>query len=60
MKMFDRDARVFYERLLCEIIGKMTEGFPEHLSMEDKGAFQVGYFHQRQKLYENEDIKDDA
>lgn len=60
MKMLDRDARVFYDKLLCEIIGKMTETFPEHLSMEDKGAFQIGYFHQSQKLLENGDIKDDA
>lgn len=60
LQILDRYSRVYYDKLLCEIIGKMTEDFPEHLSLKDKGRFQVSYFHQRQKLLENEDIKDDA
>lgn len=60
LQMLDRNVRAYYDKLLCEIIGKMTEDFPEHLSLRDKGAFQIGYFHQRQKLYENDDIKHDA
>lgn len=75
MKMLDRDVRAYYDKLLCELIGKITEFFPEHLSLQDKGTFQLGYFHQKQILEkdvpekvdktaqnsnENEDTKDDV
>lgn len=74
MKMLDRNVRAYYEKLLCELIGKITEFFPDHLSLKDMGTFQLGYFHEKkilekdvsekvdktaQNSNKNENIKDD-
>ena len=44
--------KVFYEKLKQEIIDKISsDGFPAHLDLQDQGRFFVGYYHQRQDLF---------
>jgi CRISPR-associated protein Csd1 len=48
----DRGGQVFFEKLKSEILEKISpEGFPSHLDLNDQGRFFVGYYHQRQELY---------
>ena len=44
--------KVFYEKLKQEIIDKISsDGFPAHLDLQDQGRFFVGYYHQRQDIF---------
>ncbi len=36
---------------LMEIIGKLPQSFPKHLSIQDQGRFAIGYYQQREKFY---------
>ena len=62
MKKLERDkgsAKIYYEKLLTEIMGKMGEKFPTRLSLEEQGKFILGYYHQVQKKYEKREEKTD-
>ena len=59
MKKLEREkssAKIYYEKLLTEIMGNMTE-FPRRLSLEEQGKFILGYYHQVQKKYEKREDK---
>ena len=49
-------SKVYYEKLLTEIMGKL-ERFPTRLSLEEQGKFDLGYYHQMQKKYEKKEEK---
>lgn len=36
---------------LIEIIGKLPQSFPKHLSIQDQGRFAIGYYQQREKFF---------
>ncbi len=60
VKKLERDkgsAKVYYEKLLTEIIEKLGDRFPARLSLEDQGKFILGYYHQVQKKYEKKEDK---
>ena len=52
LKKLDGGIRVFYDRQVSELMGKLTEDYPAHLSLQDQGVFQIGYYHQKQKRFE--------
>ena len=55
MKKLEREkgsAKIYYEKLLTEIMGKIEGEFPARLSLEEQGKFILGYYHQVQKKYE--------
>ena len=59
MKKLERDkggAKVYYEKLLTELMGKLDE-YPKRLSLEEQGKFILGYYHQVQKKYEKKEEK---
>ena len=43
---------VFWSKQLGELTEKLGEFFPDHLSLQEQGAFILGYYHQTQKRYE--------
>lgn len=49
-------AKVYYEKLLTQIVGKL-EMYPKRLSLEEQGGFILGYYHQMQKKYEKREEK---
>lgn len=49
-KLENKGRTVNFERLLAEIIGKMTD-FPAHLDLHEQGRFAIGYYHQRQAFF---------
>lgn len=62
MKKLERDkgsAKIYYEKLLTEIMEKVGEFFPTRLSLEEQGKFILGYYHQVQKKYEKREEKED-
>ncbi len=36
---------------LTEIIGKLPQSFPKHLSIQDQGRFAIGYYQQRETFF---------
>ncbi|MCF7528697.1 type I-C CRISPR-associated protein Cas8c/Csd1 [Neisseria lisongii] len=41
---------------LGEIIAKLPETFPHHLSIEEQGRFAIGYYHQKQSYFAKKEI----
>ena len=51
----------YYSDMMADIIGTFEEiRYPAHLSLEDQGIFQIGYYHQRQRMYAKKEEKDDG
>lgn len=46
---------IYFERLLASVMSHIQDGFPTHLSLFEQGAFSVGYYHQRQALFQKKD-----
>lgn len=56
MEREKESAKVYYEKLLTQIVGKL-EMYPKRLSLEEQGRFILGYYHQMQKKYEKREEK---
>ena len=50
LRKIDGGRKVYYEKHIGEILENM-EDFPATLNMPQRGAFQLGYYHQVQELY---------
>lgn len=48
-------AAVNLEKLLGTLCGRMQETYPPHLTLDEQGAFILGYYHQVQKFYEKKE-----
>lgn len=58
LKKIGAGLAVTYEKQLTELIGKIeTEQFPTHLTLQQQGAFQLGYYHQTQARFEKKEEK---
>lgn len=45
------------QKEITEILSKFDESFPARMNMQEKGAFQIGYYHQVQKRYTKKEDK---
>lgn len=45
------------QKELTKIISKMDEEFPSRMTMQEKGIFQIGYYHQTQRRYTKKEEK---
>ena len=52
LKKLGEGSRVYYQRLMTEIIALISGEFPKTQSLQDQGKFMIGYYHQNAKLYE--------
>ena len=43
---------VYLEKQLSAHLNKIHNDYPDHLSLQDQGIFQLGYYHETQKRYE--------
>ena len=50
LRKIDGGLKIYYEKLKQEIMDKL-DSFPTILNMPERGAFQLGYYHQVQNLY---------
>lgn len=53
-KMSAPGKKVYYEKMLTELIGKIEE-CPKRLTLEEQGKFILGYYHQEQKRFEKKE-----
>lgn len=50
-KLENTGRRIYFEKLLGEIIDGIDGRFPPHLSLDNQGCFAIGYYHQVQDFY---------
>ena len=50
-KLENAGRRIYFEKLLGEIIDGIKKEFPPHLSLDNQGRFAIGYYHQVQDLF---------
>lgn len=55
LKKMDLGSQVYYEKQVSELLGIIGETFPTRLSLPEQGAFQLGYYHQKQKRFEKKE-----
>lgn len=53
-------AAVYYDKMITELLGDVTQSYPLRLSLQDQGIFQIGYYHQKQKLFTKKEEKDNG
>lgn len=58
-RIWNEGLRIYFEEQLGKISEKIGESFPEKFSIEDQGAFDMGYAQQHQK-YQSFFKKDDV
>lgn len=53
-------AEVYYDKMITELLGDVTQSYPLRLNLQDQGIFQIGYYHQKQKLFTKKEEKDNG
>ena len=53
-------AEVYYDKMIIELLGDVTQSYPLRLSLQDQGIVQIGYYHQKQKLFTKKEEKDNG
>ncbi len=52
LKKLDTGKAVWWSKQIGDLIEYLGTDFPSHLSLQEQGAFILGYYHQTQKRYE--------
>lgn len=52
LRKLDGGVRVYFDKQVSELMMLLSEDYPIHLSLQDQGVFQIGYYHQKQKRFE--------
>lgn len=55
LRKLDKGLKIHYEKQLADLLGKLGEVFPQHLSLPQQGSFQLGYYHQTQARFEKKE-----
>ncbi len=51
LKKLENGKQIFYDKLIIELLSILGEEYPSRLSLAQQGAFQLGYYHQRQEKF---------
>lgn len=51
--------KIYYDRQITELLNKMNTAFPARLTLTEQGAFELGYYHQKQKRFEKKDREEE-
>lgn len=52
LRKLDKGSQVFYAKQLTELLGKLSETYPDRMNLPQQGSFQLGYYHQTQDRYQ--------
>lgn len=55
LKKMDPGMRIYYEKQVGALMGNLGEDIPSRFSLPEQGAFQLGYYHQKQKRFEKKE-----
>lgn len=51
LKKVDYGLRYYYENQLAKLLSTVGESYPARMTLEEQGAFQLGYYHQTMAYY---------
>ena len=51
LNKLDGGIKVYYDKMITGLFNAVEESYPVRLSLQDQGIFQIGYYHQKQKLF---------
>lgn len=57
-KLDDR-SRIYYEQQIQELMSRIDNLFPKRMTQAERGAFQLGYYHEQQYRYTNKKDRED-
>ena len=60
LKKLNAGNRVYYDKQIGEITGRINEDYPARLDLRDQGIFQLGYYHQTQKRFTKKEEKENV
>ena len=60
LKKIGGGLAVNYDKQITELLGKLDDSYPAHLSIPQQGVFQLGYYHQTQARYEGKKNKEET
>ncbi len=58
LKKLEGGKAVYWSKQIGELIDLLGMDFPPHQTLQEQGAFILGYYHQTQKRYEKKTITD--
>ena len=58
LKKMDAGKTVYWSRQLGELLERLGTDFPAHQTLQEQGAFILGYYHQTQKRFEKKTTTD--
>lgn len=57
LRKLDKGLAVSYDRQLTDLLGRLGQDFPDRMNLPQQGAFQLGYYHQKQARYQKKEEK---
>ena len=51
LRKLEKGERIYYNRMLTQLLDQFEESYPDRMSLPQQGAFQLGYYHQTQVRY---------
>ena len=60
LKKLDEGKRIYFNKMLTELLSRLGERYPDYMSLPQQGAFQLGYYHQTQARFEKKEEKQDV
>ena len=51
LQKLSEGQRIYYDRQITELAGRLDQPFPARLNLPEQGAFEIGYYHQVQKHF---------
>lgn len=57
LKKMDERYEIYYSKQISALTEKIVDSYPKHMTLEDQGIFQLGYYHQTQKRFEKKTIE---
>lgn len=48
----DKGNAIFYDKIIQEIVSNLGDSFPKAMNMEKQGMFILGYYQQKEKIFE--------
>ena len=59
LKKIGGGLAVHYDKQLTELMSRLEDSYPAHLSIPEQGVFQLGYYHETQARYESKKNKEE-
>lgn len=57
LRKLEVGKQVYFDKQISDLLAKITETYPARLTLPEQGAFQLGYYHQRQQHFTKKEEK---